>query len=180
MSVRFHYVLHTILFGFFISLSATTFSQNKAPAVKQLILHKELGINPNSARVYLQYGKVISYQELDQYNGHCWFLSWKVLDTAQLIQPDTFAIVDIVYTEDYVANRHRIQIATASSELAFRTVSDGLTAVEYTTEFHIHSASQPDIRRLACNHWGDPATDRHLSAEEIQKALGNIATLKLK
>lgn len=152
----------------------------RVPANSHIHLNKTLTILPYSARVYLQYGKVVTPKELDQYYEHCWFLSWKVLETSQTIEPDTFVIIETQQNEDYVKLPTRVQLAAISFRFADTDPGGGPTAIEYLTEFYLHSDKQPDIRRLVCNHWGDPAMGEHLTVAQMQSALGDIAQIKLK
>lgn len=147
------------------------------PAGSHLILKQALTIPPNTGRVYIQGGKVVSNEEKDQYYSHCWFISWKISDTPTLISPDDFLITSSQKDEYYV-NRQK-PLLFASAGIIIRSVmSVGATAIEYSTELTIHSDNQPDIRQFVCSHWEDPADAQHLTIAEINKTLGNIAELK--
>ena len=114
-------------------------------------------------------------KHVDQYYAHCWFLSWKVLETKQIIKPDTFLILGTKKTEVYVKSTTPFQLASSSSGIN----GGGLSAIEYTTTLTIASETQPDIRQFVCNHWEDPHDAQHLTVAEIRQAMGEIVTLKL-
>ena len=149
----------------------------RIPAGSRLIVNQAVTIPPNQARVYIQYGKVISPREKKQYYAHCWFLSRQVLTEAQVIRPDTFVITEIKKYEDIVSDSTPIQLAS----LAGMRVDSGaaIMAIEYSTVLSLESKTQPDIIRFVCNHWEDPLDAKHLTVAEMQKTLGDIATIEL-
>lgn len=168
-----------------------TSSYFNIPAGSQIELKQPLTIAPNRARVYLQYGKVVSEREKDRYQPHCWFLSWKVLETPQPINVGTFTVLRSQKDEEIVRKDSNIKLASNSPRVG---VGVGVTvggsmdplggsaplAVVYTTQIHIHSDRQPDIRMLECSHWDDPSSGEHLTVEQMQNALGDIATIIIK
>lgn len=162
------------------------------PAGSAVELTQELNIPPNRARVYLQYGKVVTEKEKDRYQAHCWFLSWKLLETQQTIKPDIFTVVRSQKNEDLVRNLSKIKLASnladsdtspSSGKLARRVIDplggDAPIATEYTTQMYIHSDRQPDIRLLECSHWDDPHSGEHLTLEQMQTALGEFAKIRI-
>jgi len=165
------------------------------PPGSRIILNEALTIPPNTARVYMQYGKVIAPSEKDRYQANCWFLSWKLINTPQTIQPDTFVVTETQKNEDYVENSSDLKLASASVSAEVGVgigigagtggskmqgpISDAPMAIEYTTQFHIHSDLQPDIRLFECSHWDDPSTGEHLTVDKMQSALGKIATIQI-
>jgi len=155
-----------------------TSSYYRIPAGSRLLLKQTLTIPPNRARVYIQYGKVVSAKKKDQYYAHCWFLSSKVLDTAQIITPDTFIVTKTQKYEDDVQIQGTYLLAGLHGVTG--THSDGgPTAVEYSTTLTIHSDTQADIIQFVCSYWEDPLDAEHLTVAEIQKTLGDIATIEL-
>jgi hypothetical protein len=150
----------------------------RIPAGSQLVLKQELTIPPNAGRVYIQSGKVVTPKEKDAFYPHCWFLSWDVLDTAQTIKPDTFIVIKTQQLEDLVSNTGPKQTAMNGLALGFLHGSTPM-ALEYSTEFTIHSESQPRIRRFVCSHWERPDDARHLTVAQMQAVLGNLAEIRL-
>jgi hypothetical protein len=149
----------------------------KGFAGRHLVLTEPLTIPPNEARVRIQYGKLVRSADIDQYNAHCWFQSWVVLDTAQIIKPDTFDVIDTQKNEEI--SKIQTQVLVASTALSSNYfVQGGAAAVEYSTEYTIYSNLQPNIRRLVCNHWQNPSDGAHLKITEIQDTLGEIAKIK--
>ena len=148
------------------------------PAGSKVVLKQELTILPNAARVYIQYGRVVTPKEKNNYHAHCSFVSWKVLETAQVIKPDTFIVTNTQHREDIVMLKPARQVAAL--ELSFGMFgATGPQSLIYSTELTIHSDTQPDIRRLICGHWENPYDAYHLTVAQMQQVLGNIAEIQL-
>ena len=179
--------LLTFLLTLFLSACATgpypvTSPYYQIPLGSQVTLKQALTIPPNKARVYFQYGKVIKEREKDKYYPHCWFLSWKSLDTAQTIKPDNFTVIKTQKYENVVQLPTSYQLAGLYGTIGIglgMNDDGGPTAVEFITQLTIHSDTQPDIRQFACNHWDHPVNGEHLTVAEMQKALGEIVEIKL-
>jgi len=151
----------------------------RIPVGSTVEIRQVLTIPANTARVYIQYGKTTQYQNLDQYEAHCWVLSWKVLPENQTIKPGNFIVTRLRELEDLVRYKNNMQFVRTQNN-PYQNINGGVTAVEYKTELTIHSSEQPDIRKLVCNHWEDPSDARHLSLAEIRTTLGDLITIKLK
>jgi len=150
------------------------------PAGSKLVLKQALTIPANTGRVYIQYGKVVSPKLKDDFYANCWFLSWNVRDTAQVIEPDSFLITRSDQLEGIVSRTPDWQFAMRDVSYVLNHSNDGgPMALVYSTEMYIHSDKQPDIRRFVCSHWEDPIGARHLTVAEMQKALGDIAEIQL-
>lgn len=151
----------------------------RIPAGSRLVLKQTLIIPSNSARIYIQYGKVITPEERDQYYAHCWFLSSKVLDTTQVIAPDTFIVTKTQKYEDDVQIQGTYLLAGLQGAGGMTDSGGSPTAVEYSTQLTIHSDTQPTIRQFVCSYWEDPFDAKHLTVAEIHKILGDIAKIQL-
>ncbi len=148
------------------------------PVGTQIIVKQSIRILPESGRVYIQGGKVVALQERDQYEYYCWFLSWKVNETEQIIMPDTFIVSNVRHTDFYVQHFPETQVAMSDFSGKSLLAWGGATATDYVTELSIHSDQQPDIRRLACSYWGDPALGRHITVPEMQSVLGDLVHIE--
>ena len=154
------------------------------PPGSQVILKQALTIPPNQARSYIQYGKVIRAKDKEKYYPHCWFLSWKALDTAQTIKPDSFTVLKTQKFEEVIQIHSPFMLASLHGSIGtgfgigMNQDDGGPTAVEYSTQLTIHSDAQPDIRQFVCSYWEDPVDGEHLTVAEIQKALGDIAQIQ--
>ena len=155
-------------------------------------LTQTLTIPPNRARVYIQHGKVVTEKEKDRYQANCWFLSWKLLASPQTIKPDIFTVVQSQKNEDLVQDISYIKLVnnvidsnpdsyprTYASKKIDLFGGDAPIATEYTTQMFIHSDKQPNIRLLECSHWDDPHSGEHLTLDQMQQALGQLARIRL-
>lgn len=147
------------------------------PVGSQFRIKQDLIIPPNSATVYLQNGNPVARNKLDQYYPHCWIESWQRLEKPQTIKPDTFLISAVKIREDVVMSRSKVLLASTTLSGSLGVSGGGFTAVEFITELTLKSDTQPDFRKLYCNHWEDPADGRHLTVPEINKTLGEYAEL---
>jgi len=150
------------------------------PVGTQIVVLKSLVIPADSARVYLQHGKVVTPTERDQYEYNCWFLSWKVKETVQTIEPDNFIVSKVQHTDFYVQYKPLIQLAMSEYSNKYLLAMGGATATEYTTELSIHSDNHPDIRQLVCSYWGDPRSGVHITVPQMKAVLGDIAQIRIK
>ncbi|MGD8639579.1 MAG: hypothetical protein PVG89_03070 [Gammaproteobacteria bacterium] len=144
-----------------------------------LTLHQPLTIEPHSAGVRIQYGKVIPHKLLDQWYPNCRFEVLNPRETKQVIQPETFTITRVTY-ENYLVRADSVMLAQVGIGISIGGVGgdgDAPTADVYTTFFYLESETQPDVSRLLCEYWEDPADARHLMLEEIQQALGDIISI---
>jgi hypothetical protein len=138
----------------------------------KLEVRQAIVIAPDDARVYLQYGQIVSKKELKNYYPHCWFVSWERRSNEQQIRPDTFLISRVV------RKKAAVTLKSAGFSFAALAFEAGNSFEDYVTELEIVSERQSDIKRLICSHWEDPADARHLTTEEIQKSLGEYAKVK--
>ncbi|MEJ2440062.1 MAG: hypothetical protein P8Z72_10385 [Gammaproteobacteria bacterium] len=148
------------------------------PSGSKLVLKQTLTIPPNTASVYIQYGKVVSPQQKDNFYAHCWFTSWYVRDQPQLIKPDTFTITHSQQFEDVVSRGQSHMLAMNGPVTG--VYDGGPMALDYSTVMYIHSDKQPAIRRFGCGYWENPDDAQHLTVAEMQKVLGSIARIELK
>ena len=148
------------------------------PAGSLLVIKQELDILPNTGRVYIQYGKTVRDKSVDRYYPHCWITSWKINASLVRIQPDTFTISSSKKDEHYVYSNKPLLFASAKSAYDVASSSHA-SSIEYATILTIHSNNQPGIREFTCSHWEDPTDANHLTLEQMNKTLGNIAEIKL-
>lgn len=144
------------------------------PAGSQVVVKSTLSIPAGLARVYIQAGEVVDKKHVRRYYPHCWFLSRKVSDEKQLIQPGVFTVT-----------RHRLleEIVMREVQYASLLASDTephITAIEKISELDLQSSEQPDLMRLACNHWTDPLDSYHLTVSEMRATLGELVNLNIR
>jgi len=165
-----------IIIGFFMFLYACSIKNyyGELSPGDFIYVNQALVIKENDARVSIQNGKVEDYARLDHFYPHCWFVSLKRNASSQVIQSDTFKIIEIQYRYDIV---HKQNIGYRLSALM---LNGGAPVVNYTTEIIIGSDRQKDITRLLCSHLEDPADAEHLTIAQIKQTLGSLVSFSLK
>lgn len=146
----------------------------------QLILNKPLVIPANKARVYIQGGNVVHENAVDRYYPNCSLEVRTIQTSPQEIKADSFRIQKVSWDEE--ASYPKL-IYASSRHITRRLVSDDdgpVSHENWVTHFYLQSSKNPDVFRLSCAHWEDPADfrPRHLSISEIQKAVGDYLSFK--
>ena len=144
----------------------------RVPIGSTLQLNQQLSIPPNKARVFIQYGQLMSYKAIDKYQPHCEFEINTLKESIQYIEPDQFEIYRV--STDY----RDVSLQFLYASLTMGDEDYGLPIVGFTTELFLRSRHQPDVRKLSCLHWDGPKAD-HLSINQMKKVLGDIFTLQL-
>jgi len=142
----------------------------------RITLQQELTVPAGHARVFLQYGKVIDKQQLDQYYPHCEFEIRQVSDGTLKIEPETFIVTKISSGEAMVVRRNSPYMHTAFGINSDQTNS----MISPYVDHRLFSESQPNVMRMTC-HGGfdDPWKARYPSVSDIRKALGTVAKVVL-
>ncbi len=145
------------------------------PVGSILQLNKPIELPQNALNVNIQYGKILSsYSELDAYYPNCDFELRDKFSSPTTIEPDRFKIIRVIQnTEDVMLAPVRV------AGLVSFAGSGSPPHVVYETIMYLHSAKQPNVYRMTCKHWEDPADAEHLSIVKIRKALGEVFTLEL-
>ena len=138
----------------------------RIPLGSQLVLHQDITIPANRARVLIQNGRIQERRDIDQYYPFCEFEILTLKDTDQVIKADTF-------------NIHKLdkRMETSSQPILYASlVSDRLESrlIAYNTQYYLRSDRQPDVYRLMCLYWTDNSLDNHLTHEQIQQTLGKL------
>ena len=143
------------------------------PANSRLVLNQALTIQPGTARVAMQGGRVMSGNDINRYHPYCRLEVQKVAEVPQTVNPGEF-VIRRAYQESntvqagglrYTAGRVGFYDGSPSF-LIFRTV-------------FVLASQQPQVRWMVCEQWGDVVMGRNLTLQEIRNALGEIVTLSL-
>lgn len=168
----------TLLSLFVLLTACTTVSVSETPLDRgQLIgsklkLTRTLTIPGGSAGVTLQFGEPVKPNDINRYYPHCRLEVTDVHDTNQTVQPDEFQVHRMYQLEQTASHAgllrvQRLYSANSVSFIVFRTILE------------LTSPNQTQVRSLICQHWADPASGRHLSLNEIHKALGTVMILTM-
>ena len=153
-----------------------TSSARDVTAGSILTLHQRLVIEPNSARVYLQHGKIMSANEVSRFYPNCWFEVNTLSDKQQFIAPGNFRVNGIkYYRRPFGLGGIEQGILVAASTVA--RVFDRSREIEFITEMTLIPDMQSDIRRFMCKITAD-SLGRYLTLEDIRAALGSVVTIE--
>jgi hypothetical protein len=143
------------------------------PLGSEFILHREITVPPDQTSVYLQYGKIAASRDVDFYKPHCKFELYTISTKARVVKPDTFVVIKIV------DQREDVSVGAPRYAGLGLSYGDGPLHLTYSTAMYLESNIQPDVFRLDCKRWDDPAIGEYLSINEMRDALGDYFTLKL-
>lgn len=149
-------------------------ARESAPLPASLDLHQALTIPAERTAVFMQAGRVQSFSELNAYAPHCKFELRALSSNTRTVAPERFTIVRV---------RDEINVAALAAPLHVAALwlasTEQPTYWVYATAMDLHSASQPEVFRLTCQHWepGDASFPRHLTVGEMRDALGAVASL---
>ena len=149
-------------------------AREPAPLPASLDLHQAITIPAERTAVFMQAGRVQSFSELNAYAPHCKFELRALSSNTRTVAPERFTIVRV---------RDEINVAALAAPLHVAALwlasTEQPTYWVYATAMDLHSASQPEVFRLTCQHWepGDASFPRHLTVGEMRDALGAVASL---
>ncbi len=163
-------ILAIFLATLFLSACQSTYVRHSLPMDSIFHLNHEIRFHPSQVAIYLQHGQIVPANSIDDYSPNCTLEVKHKLAHSQTFHPDQFRIDKVRY--EIAANNLSTPLVTHS--LAF----GGQTRYpEYITDIYLHSADQPNIYKLTCQHLEEPENARHLTLEEIQGVLGEIMTI---
>lgn len=179
---------NTLLLTVTFALTAcqTTYDGNEdspyyvVPPGSRLVLNQTLTIPAEQVAVWLQDGQVIAPNDTRTYYPHCKLESRRRLPTAQVIEPDEFIVTRVTRSL-----MHSVRIPDASDGLlaavgfGINIGNSGPSVQTFATRMDLGSDRQPDVMRLTCGQWGYPYDGRHVTIDEIRRALGEVFALRL-
>jgi hypothetical protein len=150
------------------------------PVGSTLTLKQDAVIPPNLAGFLLQNGQILPQSQINQYYPYCKFEVLKIRDNPQSIQADTFSIVKVTQAIDHSVDAGQIKLAGLAIGIGMGMSDGGGSSVQtYATRLNLRAEKQPEVFRLSCGLWDYPEQGKHLTINEIRKALGNLFTLQL-
>ena len=143
------------------------------PLGSTFTLNREITIPPDQTSVYLQNGKLGSVSDIDFYQPHCKFELFAISTEPRVVKPDTFVVTRIV------DRREDVSVFWPTYAGLGMAWGDGPIHLTYSTTMYLESKIQPDVFRMDCKRWDDPAIGEYLSINEMRQALGDYFTLTL-
>lgn len=170
--------LASLLTGGCAALPEGSAGSSLLPAGSTIELHRALDLPAGSARVYVQDGERVRWDDVDWWVPYCSFGLRRTSDEAlvETIEPGVFTTGAESRWID-VASRPPRGIRVASTvALAVGRRPGGPGRYTYHTEIPLHAPAQPQVDDLTCAYDADDP-ERFLTREEIQGTLGELATL---
>jgi hypothetical protein len=144
-------------------------------------LNRELPINPGSATVRLQYGRIVPRNGVQEQDPFCILEVNMVSSQVQMVQPGRFEIVQVSRNVSEITAAASPRMNSGFIKTAMGGGYDDPSFLYFITLFRLRDAAQPDVRSLRCA-WnqmapGNRALMRHLTLDEMRQALGDWITL---
>jgi len=136
----------------------------------------------NGSKLYFQGGRQVIFGQLDRWLPYCELYVFnrdRQADYRTLVLPGQFDVGASRFSEEYVdkltpGKFEEIQLASRFWD------SDGPPSyILYSTTMHLHSAQQPDVKRLTCSQKASTYGDYHLTLKQIRQALGQLIELEI-
>ena len=141
-------------------------------------LSHPLEVPARSDRVYFQQGRILPWQEVNEYRGYCALRVRDKQSQPQSLEPGR-------YTVRAVSTEHIFMLAARPTvhAAAFAVGFDGNdnSREDYQTLALVLALEGPDerVQSLACAEWGIPQVMPRVTVDGMRRALGSHATLAL-
>ena len=145
-------------------------------AGSKLFLLQSIEIPAETASVYIQDGKVKTFNDINRYSAYCNFEVNTRMDVRQTVMADEFKVIR--HRQDF----HQVSNVGATRYVALVQMGDddgGPIATVYETALYLHSDKQPDVLRMTCSHWDDPHVGNYLTVAEIQQTINGLFRLEI-
>jgi len=152
-----------------LSACQSTYIRGTLPTGTVFHLNHEIEFHPLQVAIYIQKGRIVQANSIDDYRPNCTLEVKHKLAHVQIFRQDSFKIDKVRYE---VAGGHFSPLHTHSLSL-----NGASRYPEYITEIFLHSSLQPNLYKLTCQHLEEPENARHLTLDEIQNTLGGLITI---
>lgn len=139
------------------------------PAGSKFVLKRQLTVPAGQASIFIQGGQVRTFSEVYQYEPHCKVEMQRLTNNPQTIQPGEF-----------VVDKMRRERSQHGALPGFVYVLDSFdrSYERYSTHFYLSSGQQPEVFRVTCQQWQDPAWPKHVTLRQINQTLGDLLSLQ--
>lgn len=145
-------------------------------------LNRVLPIDPGSATVRLQYGRIVPRNGVQEQDPFCIMEVNTLSRQVQLLQPGRFEVVQVTRSVSELSAAASPLIPPSLMKMGLMKTglgggNDTPSFLYFITTFRLRDAAQPDVRSLTCA-WdqmapGNRSLMRHLTLDEIHSALGD-------
>ncbi len=169
-----------IVFVLFCNIACQSLYKNvesyiyQLPVGSVLILHQSINIPPHQTGIYFQYGTIQTYRNIEVYEANCKFEVRDLVGEMQMIDPDQFEIYKVQQESESVG----LDLMQFASRVSIYS-GGGATAEVYATVLYLRSRRQPNVLKLTCEHWDDPALGDDLKITQLMAALGDYLSVEI-
>ncbi|MDO9220039.1 MAG: hypothetical protein Q7T90_03340 [Thiobacillus sp.] len=140
-------------------------------------LNRVLPIDPGSATVRLQYGRIVPRNGVQEQDPFCIMEVNTLSRQVQLLQLGRFEVVQVTRSVSELSAAASPLIPQGLMKTGLGGGNDTPSFLYFITTFRLRDAAQPDVRSLTCA-WdqmapGNRSLMRHLTLDEIHSALGD-------
>lgn len=161
----------------------------RVPEGTRVELTRVLHFPGRSARIYIQFGGIVRWQDVDQWAPHCSFGLNRKRDGKPLARDIASTVFTVVGSRvwvdvswnfeqdrptDQAGNRETVVADLLNRGFGHRDDTPSLYI--YKTRLTLYSEQEPQVDDLTCAYRGS-RTDRNLTMDEIRNTLGNIARI---
>lgn len=154
------------------------------PVGSVLMLNQEVTIAGGQVAVYVQYGELMSYKDVNKYQPNCKFEIYTMSEKSRNVQTDSFEIIKVVDEIESSSLKNDVKLAVFDFSVGKNHLAMGMLdhslVFNYTTMMYLSSDKQKDVYRMTCQHWEAIMDDRYLSIAQMREAMGEVFTLKIK
>lgn len=140
-------------------------------------LQRALEIPRDDTTVYIQYGRLLQSNEVEEWEPHCFFELYTRAEEVRVVEPDEFEIQRVTREASPLWVGAPVMMAFGGGE------DGGPTHLYYRTRFYLNSPSQPDVWRMNCQvdrmEAHGPSFETWLTIAQVQETLTNIFSLTL-
>lgn len=171
----------TVSFSLFLIACQSLDSDSKSSrelniaAGSSITLNQPLKFQVGYSRSFIQFGKPIRPADLRDRYPYCQFYRYEHPDELlyeRSLQPDTFRVTKSYRAMDYLQSGSTLKLF--ASDLSSGGPPDDNVLANI---IKIKSTKQPEIVELKCATLTEPSLSHFLTVTEIQKILGDVATI---
>lgn len=150
----------------------------------EVVVHGDLTVAADEARVFLQRGAVVSRSRLDLYTPSCSLELNELGKTDQVIHADRFKILTAGAGFDESVQNGPVRVAALGASLTGMLLSDGQDGggpmVMHQIQMRLSSQSQPNVLQMTCRGIQDDLADvKKLTLQDMRAALGTLVSIEL-
>ena len=144
------------------------------PVGSTVTLTQAVRVPPQSATVYIQFGRAVAQDQVHEYTPYCRLELKSVHNSFQQVEPGTFVITDWEHEASSIVSRAPTVVpvrATAAGRIMEANLGlIGGEDLRFATTFDLRTPPDSKVYDLVCESWQNPVTGNFLSLDEMRRA----------